>query len=98
MPMSKFTKIPNYFNQLPLNIATEMTLALLNNNNMSYTLYDIYNPSYRHGGKLNVTYMGHWSVKDGIKIELTQYKYKRRGNLHGLVLNASIVVNYGKMP
>ncbi|KAK0177987.1 hypothetical protein PV328_001976 [Microctonus aethiopoides] len=98
MPMSKFTKIPNYFNQLPLNIATEMTLALLNNNNVSYTLYDIYNPSYRHGGKLNVTYMGHWSVKDGIKIELTQYKYKRRGNLHGLVLNASIVIDHPPVP
>lgn len=27
-----------------------------------------------------------------LTISLTQYKYKRRGNLYGLVLNASIVV------
>ncbi|XP_057323934.1 ionotropic receptor 75a-like [Microplitis mediator] len=113
MPTSK-EKIPDYFHKLPLNIANEMTLAVrknnylhnsnndTNNNNISYILYDVYNPSYRHGGKLNVTYMGHWSLNDRDKgtltISLTQYKYKRRGNLYGLVLNASIVVDHPPVP
>lgn len=74
MPTTK-EKIPDYFHKLPLNIANEMTLAVRKNNdlhnsgndtnkNISYTLYDVYNPSYRHGGKLNVTYMGNWSLND----------------------------------
>ncbi|XP_034935547.1 ionotropic receptor 75a-like [Chelonus insularis] len=92
--------IPEYFYHLPLNIASEMTLAMRNND--SYILYDVYNPSYRHGGKLNVTYMGNWTKKNGNKgglnIVLTQYKYQRRGNLYGLTLNASIVINYNPVP
>nr|WGC55099.1 ionotropic receptor 7 [Psyttalia incisi] len=92
MPTIK-TEVPEYFEDLPLNIATEMTTAMKTSAG-EYTLYDVYNPSYRHGGKLNVTRMGSWSAKNGLKIDFTQYKYNRRGNLYGLVLNASIVVSY----
>ncbi|KAH0539314.1 hypothetical protein KQX54_003915 [Cotesia glomerata] len=107
-------KIPDYFYNLPLTIANEMTLAMRrndnlhdenntdNNNKRIYELYDVYNPSYRHGGKLNITYMGHWSLNDRnegvLKIILTQYKYKRRGDLQGLVLNASIVIDFPAVP
>ena len=61
-----------------------------------FELYDVYNPSYRHGGKLNVTRMGYWNDEGGIRNELTQYKYKRRGNLNEMYLNFSIVVSVRK--
>ncbi|THK33133.1 ionotropic receptor 75a [Diachasma alloeum] len=96
MPTTR-TGLPKYFEHLPLNIATEMTAALKKSDG-EYTLYDVYNPSYRHGGELNVTRMGSWSVKNGLNIELTEYKYRRRGNLYGLGLNASIVVDHPAVP
>lgn len=80
------------FGSLPLSINAEVTVAL-SQKNQSYELYDVYNPSYRHGGELNVTYMGHWNVEDGLRLELTQYKYNRRGDLQGMNLNFSVVVN-----
>ena len=69
-----------------------MTLVLLKNDDQ-YILHDVYNPSYRHGGKLNITYMGNWNHQDGLNIDLKQYKYVRRGDLHGMYLNFSIVVS-----
>lgn len=89
MPTSR-NSVPKYFEKLPLNIGVEMTVAIKNDS--MYSLYDIYNPSYRHGGKLNVTSMGSWSCQKGLNIVLTQYKYQRRGNLHGLIINSSLVV------
>ncbi|KAI4490035.1 hypothetical protein M0804_004217 [Polistes exclamans] len=86
----------NLFRDLPLSIATEITVALRENN--SYTLYDVYNFSHRHGGKLNVTYMGYWTFNDGLRNELTQYKYKRRQNFHKLALNVSIHVDHDPLP
>jgi hypothetical protein len=79
-------------NRLPLSINAEITLAL-QNKKKSFTLYDVYNPSYRHDGKLNITYMGFWNKDNGLMIEMTQYKYKRRGNLYGMYLNFSIAVS-----
>ncbi|KAJ8670414.1 hypothetical protein QAD02_001673 [Eretmocerus hayati] len=60
-----------------------------------FELFDVYNPSYRHGGRINVTRMGSWDQERGIIDELLRdYKYKRRGNLHGLPLNFSIALNF----
>lgn len=86
----------DFFSELPLNIATEMTFALRQNE--SYELYDVYNPSYKHGAKLNVTFMGTWDIEGGLNIILNQYKYLRRGNLHGLILNSSVAVGAKKKP
>ncbi|XP_011296663.1 glutamate receptor-like [Fopius arisanus] len=91
------SELPKYFEHLPLNIATEMTAALRTPDG-EHTLYDVYNPSYRHGGNLNVTLMGYWNVENGLNIQLTQYKYKRRGNLYGLGLNASIAIDHPTVP
>ncbi|XP_023288798.1 glutamate receptor 1 [Orussus abietinus] len=76
--------------ELPLSLASELTIALRQSD--SYVLYDAYNPSWRHGGHLNMTYMGNWTSKNGLTITLTQQKYHRRADLHGLLLNFSIVV------
>lgn len=77
---------------MPLTIATEFTLALAHESDDTYELYDVYNPSYRHGGKLNVTYMGYWNNEDGLKNFLQQFKYNRRQNMYGMILNVSTIV------
>lgn len=81
----------DFLRDLPLSIASEITVALRQKD--VYVLYDVYNFSHRHGGRLNVTYMGYWSFNDGLRNELTQYKYKRRQNFHKLTLNVSIHVS-----
>ncbi|KAJ8670415.1 hypothetical protein QAD02_001674 [Eretmocerus hayati] len=81
------------FESLPLSVNTEITVAM-QNLNLSYSLYDVYNPSYRHGGKLNITFMGYWNINEGLTISMTQYKYLRRANLNGLLLNFSIVIDH----
>ncbi|XP_033228919.1 ionotropic receptor 75a-like [Belonocnema kinseyi] len=73
-----------------------MTVALRKNN--SYIMYDVYNHSYRHGGKINVTYMGSWNKKNGLEISLNQYKYKRRADFHGLSLNFSVAYTSTPIP
>ncbi|XP_015592504.1 probable glutamate receptor isoform X2 [Cephus cinctus] len=82
--------------KLPLTVETEFTLAL--HHDEIYVLYDVYNPSYRHGGRLNVTYMGVWNPLDGLSIKLTQYKYKRRADFQGLHLNFSIALSNPPLP
>lgn len=77
---------------LPLSVNTELTLAVNNDKNDTYELWDVYNPSHRHGGKLNVTRMGTWEPVNGLTNELTLYKYKRRGDLQGMYLNFSYAV------
>ena len=80
--------------RLPLSVNAELTLAVRGNGSTDrFELYDVYNPSYRHGGELNVTEMGYWKAGQGVHNKLTQYKYKRRGDLRGMYLNFSIVVS-----
>ncbi|XP_043471778.1 ionotropic receptor 75a-like isoform X1 [Leptopilina heterotoma] len=86
----------NLLEKLHLAVNTEMTLALQNTENI--LLYDVYNPSFRHGGKLNVTFMGTWQSHDGLKIDFDQYKYERRRNLNGLQLNFSIFLSQEPKP
>ncbi|XP_046748190.1 ionotropic receptor 75a-like isoform X2 [Diprion similis] len=81
---------------LQLTIDTEMTVAV--KNELNYILYDVYNPSYRHGGILNVTYMGKWNQYSGLDITLTQYKYQRRANLKGLSINVSLALLHEPTP
>ncbi|XP_020706263.1 ionotropic receptor 75a-like isoform X2 [Athalia rosae] len=81
---------------LPLTIDTEMTFAI--RNGLHYVLHDVYNPSYRHGGSLNITPMGKWNNSSGLDINLTQYKYQRRGNLNGLIINVSLAITHDPTP
>lgn len=77
---------------LPLTVATEFTVIISKESN--YFLYDVYNPSYRHGAQLNVTYMGYWNENEGLKNFLQQYKYKRRQDFNGLMFNFSTLVRF----
>ncbi|KAL7298340.1 hypothetical protein TKK_0008683 [Trichogramma kaykai] len=70
-----------------------MTVTIIHSENR-YELFDVYNPSYRHGGKLNVTRMGMWYFETGLNMFSTQYKYERRRDLQGMRLNCSVVAHH----
>lgn len=79
---------------LPLSINAEIAIAHRSSVKIDfYTIWDAYNPSLKHGGKLNVSRMGTWNPENGLNIEFTQYKYHRRSDLHGMHLNFSVAVS-----
>nr|WGC55098.1 ionotropic receptor 6 [Psyttalia incisi] len=89
--LSKFTAIAvDYLGRLRLTVASELTLATRVND--EFKLYDIYNPSYRHGGKVQITNEGEWVPGGGLIRELSAYKYERRANLQRLTLNFSLTL------
>ncbi|XP_043277874.1 ionotropic receptor 75a-like [Venturia canescens] len=95
--LTSTTTIPTQvLSNLPLSVESELTIA--NREENSYVLYDVYNPSYRHNGQLNVTFKGTWTTQKGLEDEMTQYKYTRRGNFHGLTLNFSFVLTNPPLP
>lgn len=64
-----------------------------NNNEYNYSIHEVFNPSSKRGGKLNITQLGHWNNKDGFKISLKQTKIERRRNLNGIALSSVISLN-----
>ncbi|XP_046734040.1 ionotropic receptor 75a-like [Diprion similis] len=59
-----------------------------------YNLYDVYNPAKERGGKLNVTKLASWYNETGLNVTLTQGRYQRRANFHGLQLKVIAVTQY----
>ncbi|THK33137.1 ionotropic receptor 75a [Diachasma alloeum] len=98
--LSKFTTIPvNYLGRLSLTIASELTFATRADD--VFKLYEIYNPSYRHGGAVRIITKGEWIPGTGlirVQYSLSEYKYKRRADLQGLSLNFSLTLANRPLP
>ncbi|KZC03888.1 Glutamate receptor, ionotropic kainate 2 [Dufourea novaeangliae] len=73
-------------------VATDVVIAVPSANN--YILYDVYNPCKERGGSTNVTVFGTWSNEKGLNVVLTQSKFQRRSNLHGMKLKVGLVISY----
>jgi hypothetical protein len=76
---------------LNLNVDTEMTWAHPDTVLDRILLCDLYKINYSWA--LSGTPAGHWTPKEGISFNLTQYKYFRRKDLRGIVYRAAIVVS-----
>lgn len=61
-----------------------------------YNVFDVYNPSFVRGGKLNITQIGHWSESDGFMLSTYQSKIERRHDLNQIRFHAATAVNYIK--
>lgn len=69
-------------------LATNFVIAI-SDDLENFDLYDVYNCfSISHGGNLNVTFYAYWNFENGMTVNLTQSKFARRSNLHGLKLKA----------
>ncbi|KAJ6647072.1 Ionotropic receptor 75a [Pseudolycoriella hygida] len=79
-----------------INVDAEVTLAIPLESDRSYELYEVYNPSSKHGGRLNVTRCGQWSESTGFHITFKQTKTQRRQNFNGITFPA--VVTLRKVP
>jgi hypothetical protein len=78
-----------------INWNAEITVAIeRNESDDAFPLYDVYNPSFIRGGRLNVTYKGEWSaeVRD-LQALATPNKIVSRSNFHGIRFFGSSVVS-----
>lgn len=61
-----------------------------------WDLWDVYNPSFVRGGRLNVTHLQSWrsaGMSDPIKTTISQSKHEKRRNLRGLQLRGVLTVS-----
>lgn len=77
--------------QQNINLDAEITLAVPDTSTNAYKLFDIYNPSHKNGGTLNVTEKGYWNENKGFEVTLNQHKIYRRSNLNGITFEAGVV-------
>ncbi|CAO1406755.1 unnamed protein product [Diamesa hyperborea] len=77
--------------QQNINLDAEITLAVPDTSTNAHKLFDIYNPSHKNGGTLNVTEKGYWNENKGFEVTLTQHKIYRRSNLNGITFEAGVV-------
>lgn len=77
-----------------INVDAEIILAepIDGNDVNGFALYEVFNPSSNHGGRLNITQLGSWNRIDGFNIAVKQTKIERRRDLHGITFSAVISV------
>ncbi len=62
--------------------------------NSSYQIFEVFNPSFVRGGKLNITQIGHWNRTAGYSLATWQTKIERRHDLKRLWFQTAIAVIY----
>lgn len=77
-------------NKENINFDAEVTLAIPAGNDF-YDIYEVYNPSFKRGGQLNIVPMGRWSEENGWNTT-KQTKIERRHDLNGIVFPTVIPV------
>ncbi|XP_043277753.1 ionotropic receptor 75a-like [Venturia canescens] len=92
MIASNFDDVMSLLNDASYSPMTDLVIAI--EIDIGYELYDVYNPSKSSGGILNVTKLGTWDTGNGLIITLTQEKFYRRSNLHGMKIRVGWVVKY----
>lgn len=79
-------------NDTEYSISTDLVVAVAEGENFS--LYDAFNHCKYRGGQLNVTQLGTWNNITGFNITLTQAKFTRRSNFHGMNLRMAGLVSF----
>lgn len=80
------------FKDVNLDIAANILLAVAANNS-KWTLYDVYNPSFRHHGTLRALVLGNYSRATGFQLTGEQSKYARRKDMKEIRFKSQIVVS-----
>lgn len=77
-------------NDSEYSISTDLAVAVVEDEKV--VLYDAYNQCKYRGGLLNITLLGSWTNTSGLNITLTQPKFTRRSNFHGMNLRMAGLV------
>ena len=78
-------------NDTEFSISTDLVVAIMEEQRI--VMYDAYNHCKYRGGRLNITLLGFWNINSGLNITLTQSKFRRRSNFHGMNLRMAGLVS-----
>ncbi|OXU31793.1 hypothetical protein TSAR_009461, partial [Trichomalopsis sarcophagae] len=87
---NNYSESISMLNDTEFGISTDLVVAIAEGANFS--LYDAFNLCKYRGGKLNITQLGTWNNITGFNITLTQSKFRRRANFHGMNLRMAGLV------
>ncbi|KAF2895118.1 hypothetical protein ILUMI_11048, partial [Ignelater luminosus] len=94
--MASNKSVLRYFTNLSLNINSDLYVALPGNTNSNnkpkWTIIDVYNPAYKHGGELKTEGIGSYNDAEGFKIDRQPNKYWVRRNMTGVTFKVMIVL------
>lgn len=64
------------------------------NNSDEYTIFDVYNPAYKHGGELQIQLLNTYNKNnDTYSLAKTGSKYWMRKNMTGITFRSAVVVS-----
>lgn len=78
-------------NQENINFDAEIILAIPAGQEL-FDIYEVFNPSYSRGGRLNIASIGCWSEEIGWKQTVKQTKIERRHDLNGITFPTVVPV------
>lgn len=58
----------------------------------SFTIFDVYNPAFKHGGQLRIEVAGFYDEFQGYRILSHESKYWKRKNMTGVSFKSAVVV------
>lgn len=81
----------NVLKNVDLTINADITVAV-NMNNITWNIFDVYNPYSKRNGELKIKKIGFYDEKNKLKIKTAESKYKERRNLTGIEFKSFIVL------
>ncbi|KAB0803659.1 hypothetical protein PPYR_00629 [Photinus pyralis] len=86
--------LANIFENVSLSINADISLVTPNYTTqpLTWTIFDVYNPSQRRGGDLKVEKSGFYNGDEGYNVELVWNKYYKRRNMTGTIFKAAMVI------
>lgn len=90
--LNKSVNAINIFKRVNLNIAVNLIVAVQNGE--EWTLFEVYNPSFKNKGTLRVRVVAYYSKHTGLQFGKVQPKYVRRRNMEEVHFRSQIVVRF----
>ncbi|XP_031352602.1 ionotropic receptor 75a-like [Photinus pyralis] len=80
------------FKNVNMFINADISVAISNQKKSNWTVFDVYNPAYKNGGKLVVSEIGYYNDDDGYRVGVEDNKYYRRRNMTGVTFKSVLAI------
>ncbi|XP_044265374.1 ionotropic receptor 75a-like [Tribolium madens] len=85
-------KTLNFLLKAPLNINSDVNVAILNEEPNEWSILDVYNPASSHHGQFTVIKLGYCNETNGFQAKINGNKYWTRKNMSGVRFKSAVVV------
>ncbi|KAF5300901.1 hypothetical protein FQR65_LT09064 [Abscondita terminalis] len=87
-----FLNVTEKFQEVELLVNADISVSIDYENNNNWTILDVYNPSYKHGGELVINEVGYYNENEGYNVPITGSKYFIRRNMTGTLFKTVVVI------